>query len=60
MAVCQSCKVKFTTTLEVKSYVCKYCIAASELDDDIDDELEALLNPSGRTKVQIEEELNNC
>jgi primosomal protein N' len=60
MAKCYKCKVNFTNISETKIYTCKYCLAEEESPEDIDEELETLLNPTGRTKVQIEEEQNIC
>jgi primosomal protein N' len=60
MAKCYKCKVNFTNISETKIYKCRYCLAEEESPEDIDEELETLLNPTGRTKVRIEEEQNIC
>ena len=54
--LCRTCNIKFTPPKESKSSQCKYCIAEDELEDNLEDELNFLLNPSGKTVVLEYEE----
>lgn len=53
MVNCIKCNSKFTQARNDYSKICHYC---KDEDDNFDDELGILLNPTGVTQAEIEQE----
>ena len=53
MINCIKCNSKFSPARGDYSKTCHYC---KDEDDNFDDELNTLLNPSGKTQAEIEQE----